>query len=175
MIEHFAINYNNIAGLAAGALFCVFLIVAAVGDIKSFTITNSFNMLFFSSFFIVAPILGLGLDDIFYHLMVAAAAFMICFALFAAGLFGGGDVKLVGATAIWLGSAPMMVYAFYTAVFGGVLALLLLLARFITSKAGLPRNPKWLRQLLRKHSAIPYGVALCIGGICALPQVSWLH
>jgi prepilin peptidase CpaA len=174
MFEHFAIDYTNITGVAAACLFCLFLIIAAVGDVKSFTITNSFNMLFFSSFFILAPILGLGLDDIFYHLMVAIAAFLICFALFALGLFGGGDVKLVGATAIWLGAGPMMFYAFYTALFGGVLALLLLVARYITSKAGLPKNPRWLRQLLRKHSAIPYGVALCIGGICALPQVSWL-
>ena len=173
MLNNVNLTPENISSILAGLLFCAFLISAAIGDIKSFQITNRFNILFFVSFFIIAPLIGLGAKDIFSNLIVAVIAFGFCFVLFALGLFGGGDVKLVGATAVWLGAGPMMAYAMGTAIFGGVLAIILLLARFITKKFGLPKNPKWLRQLLRKRSAIPYGVALCIGGICALPFSSW--
>lgn len=165
---------NNPIVYAAIGVYCVFLIIAAVGDVKSFTITNKLNILFFLSFLIFAPFLGLGFAEIGQHFLVALAAFLICFVLFTIGVFGGGDVKLVGATAFWLGSAPMMSYVFYTAIAGGFLAIIILTSRLLAKKYGLPRSPKWLRQMLRGHSAIPYGVALCIGGMVALSQASWL-
>ena len=40
-------------------------------------------------------------------------------------------------------------------------------------KYGLPKSPKWARRLLRKRSAVPYGVALGIGALIAAPQAAW--
>lgn len=154
--------------------YCGFLISAMIGDIKNFTITNRLNIAFFISFIFFAILMGFSFGQLMQHFWVALVAFLICFALFAFGLFGGGDVKLVAATCFWLGAAPIYSYVMVTAIFGGILALTLLIARKIVKKTGLPRGPKWLRAMLRKRNHIPYGVALGIGGIAAVANSTWM-
>lgn len=161
--------------MAAIATYAGFLIVAAIGDAKSFTITNRLNIAFALTFLVFAFPLGLGMKEIGIHILVALIAFGVGFLLFAAGLFGGGDAKLLAATAIWLGPAPMLSYGVNTALAGGFLAILLILARFVAAKFGLPKRPKWLRRLMRKTNHVPYGIALCIGGLLALPRATWFE
>ena len=48
------------------------------------------------------------------------------FALFAAGLFGGGDAKLMAAAALWLGWSTGTSVLVFTALAGGVLAIVYL-------------------------------------------------
>lgn len=166
-------NFQNIVFLISILTYCGFLIWAAIGDIRSFTITNRLNIAFFFGFLVLAFPLGLNIKEIGIHIIIAGIAFIIGFLLFAAGLFGGGDAKLIAATAVWLGPAPMMAYATTTALAGGVLALLLIIARLLAKKFGLPKQPKWLRRMLRKTNHVPYGVALCVGGLLAIPQADW--
>ena len=52
--------------------------------------------------------------------LIAAVSFAIGFALFATNLFGGGDVKLFAATALWAGPAHIVPLLFATA--GSVVA-----------------------------------------------------
>lgn len=167
------VGFDNIVAIMALLTYCGFLISAMVGDIKSFTISNRLNIAFFVSFIIFALLMGFSFSQLLQHFWIALIAFLICFALFAFGLFGGGDVKLVAATCFWLGAAPIYSYAMITAIFGGLLALILLVARKIVKRTGLPRGPKWLRSMLRKRSHIPYGVALGIGGIAAVANSTW--
>lgn len=169
------VDIEKIIPILALVTYCGFLITAMIGDIKSFTISNRLNAAFFVSFIIFALLMGISFTQILQHFWIAVIAFLLCFALFAAGLFGGGDVKLVTATCFWLGAAPMYSYAMTTAIFGGILALALLIARKIVKKTGLPRGPKWLRAMLRKRNHIPYGVALGIGGIFAVANSSWFE
>jgi prepilin peptidase CpaA len=60
----------------------------------------------------------------------SAAGFLvglaIFFPLFALRGLGGGDVKLMGALGAWLGTSVIFGVAFYTAIAGGVLALVLI-------------------------------------------------
>jgi prepilin peptidase CpaA len=169
------LDLHNFIIQAAILTYSGFLIVAAIGDAKSFTITNRLNIAFAVSFLVFSLPLGLGIKEIGIHLLVAVIAFGVGFLLFAAGLFGGGDAKLLAATAIWLGPAPMLSYGVNTALAGGLLAILLIVARFIASKFGLPKKPKWLRRMMRKTNHVPYGIALCIGGLLALPRASWFE
>ncbi len=59
-------------------------------------------------------------------------------------------------------------FFFWTALAGGLLALALVAARQLLPQAGdLPR----LRQpLAQKQNGIPYGVAIMVGGLMALPR-----
>ncbi len=51
------------------------------------------------------------------------------FALFSAGVIGGGDAKLAAATALWLGYGSLLDYVVIASVFGGVMALAILAMR----------------------------------------------
>jgi prepilin peptidase CpaA len=97
---------------------------------------------------------------------------------------GGGDLKLLAAFGAWFGPAGMLLLAFYTAVAGGVMALVVVLVRgyFATAFKNL-----WL--LLchwrvvgltplaavsldnPRAQRLPYGVAIAAGVMATL----WLH
>ncbi len=166
------ISQSIIANIAALS-FIGFLLYAAINDIRSFTITNKLNIVFAACFLIFFLPLGLGFKGLAIHAGTALAAFAIGFILFAIGAWGGGDAKLIGATALWLGPNAMLGYVIFTVLAGGVLAIILLVARFFAKKFGLPKSPRWARQILRKRAQVPYGVALCIGGIFSVFNTTW--
>ena len=87
---------------------------------------------------------------------------------------GGGDAKLIAATCLWLGvhgSAAMLIY---TALAGGVLTLGLLGARKAPIAAVTGALPSWLNRHLDPQGDIPYGVAICAGGLLAISQCDLL-
>jgi prepilin peptidase CpaA len=154
-------------------IFASLMVWAAIGDVRSFTITNKLNFLIAALFIGLALPMGLPWDAIFDHLKIGLIATGIALAMFYLGVFGGGDAKMTGAIALWLGSAPMIPFIFYTALAGGALGVTLLVSRRLAKKFGLPTSPKWARRMLRKRSAVPYGVALGLGALLAAPQASW--
>lgn len=155
------------------AIFAGLMIWAAVGDVRSFTITNKLNLVIAGLFLVLAVPMGLGWNVILDHVKVGLIAAIIALAMFYMGIFGGGDAKMVGAIIVWLGSPPIIPFIFYTALAGGLLGLTLLVGRRLAKKFGLPKSPKWARRMLRKHSAVPYGVALGFGALIAAPQAAW--
>jgi prepilin peptidase CpaA len=78
--------------------------------------------------------------------------------LFAAGVMGGGDVKLAAASALWLTPAQAPAFLLLTSLAGGVLALVWLLCVFVATRfSGAPTGAA-LRASLRV--GVPYGVAI---------------
>ena len=49
--------------------------------------------------------------------------------LFGLNLVGGGDAKLLAASALWIGYEQLVPFLLYVTIFGGALALLLLAYR----------------------------------------------
>ena len=94
---------------------------------------------------------------------VFAGLLVIGTPLFAAGKMGGGDVKLLAATGLWydLRGAMMMIASVLIA--GGVLALLIILARLF----GWSEATRKRYQLLKRGGGIPYGVAISAGALIA--------
>lgn len=158
------------AGLVA---FCGAMIWAGIGDVRTFLITNKLNMLIAGSFLVLALPMGLDLNELAAHIGIGLVTTLIGLAMFLVGVYGGGDAKLTGAAALWLGPAAMMPFILYTAIAGGVLVIVLMLGRQLARYFGLPKNPRWARRLLRKSAAVPYGVALGIGAILATPYTVW--
>ncbi|MCA1370528.1 prepilin peptidase [Bradyrhizobium sp. BRP14] len=147
--------------------FC--LALAAFSDLLTMTIPNRVSAVLLVSFFLVAPLAGFDLAQFGLHVAAAALVFAACFCLFAANVMGGGDAKLLTASAIWFGLNPSLVaFLFYVAAFGGLLTLAVLLMRRQENAilaAGIP-----VPRLLLTAKKIPYGIAIALGGFAAYPS-----
>ena len=167
------VSFPVLASMFGLIAFAGLMVWAGIGDVATFLITNKLNLLIAGTFLVLAIPMGLGWSSIFDHLKIGMLAMVIAFGMFMAGIYGGGDAKMTGAVALWLGPAPMIPVIFYTALAGGLLALVLIISRRVAKHYGLPRSPKWARRLLRRRTGAPYGVALGIGALVAVPKALW--
>lgn len=111
------------------------------------------------------------------HGIVALAGFAVLTVLFMMGGMGGGDVKLGTAVLAWAGLQSLVTTVFVIAVTGLLLALLGLMAdRLAVSRRRAAGQGSrvvrvWQAMLyaLSAKRGVPYGVALALGGMLALP------
>jgi len=136
---------------------CFFLTVAwaAIGDLRAFTIPNRLVLLtvgFFPAHVLASPVP----IDWVSALMVAALTFFVGWFLFARGVIGGGDVKLLAAVALWCGPPLIAPFLLLVLASGGILAAIFLVhARFgVSTEGGLTRA---------LTTPIPYGIAIAVG------------
>jgi prepilin peptidase CpaA len=159
--------------MLAAAIFVIFpfcMAHAAISDMLSMTIANRVSVLLVLAFVCLAPLTGMDWQTFGMHLAGGLAVLTITFTLFAIGGMGGGDAKLLAATAVWMGlGMPLMVYLVYSAIFGGALTLAILAYRGSPLAVYTGHNPL-LRNLADKDVGVPYGIALGIGGMLAYPQ-----
>jgi prepilin peptidase CpaA len=145
------------------------LAVAALSDLFTMTIPNRASLIIAVSFILIAPFTGMPLQAIGLHILAGLIVFCVCFTLFAINVMGGGDAKLLAATAIWFGlDHPLLLFLTYVGLVGGVATLLILVVRTqsdMITAVGL-RVPKSI--LYAKK--IPYGIAIAIGGFMAFPS-----
>ena len=139
------------------ALLAVLMIVAAVSDLRTRTISNGLNAaiaLLAIPFWIAT---GLALwPDVPFQFGAALAVFLVFAGLFAIGAMGGGDVKMIGAVMLWI---PLYLYfpmLTIMAIGGGILSAIMLVQSKIR-----PSD---------KAIEVPYGVAIAIAGLWALHQ-----
>lgn len=140
------LHYGLLIALAIALVF------AAVTDMRSRTISNKLNV----AIAVGAPLFwwtsGLALwPDVAIQLGVAVGVFAILCGLFAAGLMGGGDVKLLTALALWIAPIPFMQLLVIMAIAGGVLTIVMGAWHFLQNQ--------------KERLAIPYGVAIAFGGL----------
>lgn len=145
------------AATALCAALGLLLLVAAWGDIRRRIIPNRLN----AAIALMAPLswwagglspwpgmaaqLGLGLG-----------VFALFAGLFYLGLMGGGDVKLIGALALWLPPVEIVRMLVLTALAGGVVTLAVLLVHRLWRRGGVPE--------------VPYGVAIAFAALVCLGE-----
>ncbi|MGJ4952969.1 A24 family peptidase [Bradyrhizobium sp. HKCCYLS20291] len=159
--------------LARLLLFPALMAFAAASDLFTMTISNRVSLALIAGFVVLAPLSGMGLQDILSHLGAGAALLAIAFACFAFGWIGGGDAKVAAAAALWFGFAHLMNYLLYASIFGGVLTLVLMQFR----QWPLPymlAGQSWLARLHAKESGVPYGIALALGALMVYPDTDWV-
>ena len=158
--------------MAQAIIFVVFplcLAVAACSDFLTMLIPNRVSAILLASFVIVAPLSGLGIADIGMHLTAGLLVFSVCFALFALNVMGGGDAKLLTASAVWFGMTFSLVeFLLYVSFFGGILTLMILSLRshsntILASGVSLPSH-------LLQAKKIPYGIAIGVAAFLAYPS-----
>ena len=157
--------------MTEAAIFVVFplcLAFAAVSDFFTMTIPNRVSVILLAAFVLVAPFAGLSLTAIALHLAAGLVVFSVCFALFAFNVMGGGDAKLLTASAVWFGlTFSLIEYLVYVSFIGGVLTLLILSLRSHTNAilaSGLP-----VPEHLMSAKKVPYGVAIGVAAFMAYP------
>ena len=138
-------------------LLALILVVAAVIDVRTFTISNGLNL----TVALLAPLFwwSAGLPvwpDAAVQLAVASGVFVLLAAAFYAGMMGGGDVKLAAALALWFSPAATIKFLVLMSIAGGVLTLLIVAWHRVKKREGRPE--------------IPYGVAIAFGGLAILTQ-----
>ncbi|HVH75891.1 MAG TPA: prepilin peptidase [Stellaceae bacterium] len=94
----------------------------------------------------------------------ASLVFAIGAALFARGLIGGGDVKLLAAAVLWSGAGGTPQLVILTGLFGGVLALFLLtpLGMQLSALRGAALGPA---DSALESNSVPYGLAIAAAAI----------
>jgi prepilin peptidase CpaA len=160
--------------LLAGAGFLFF---AALHDIVARTVPNGISMLL--------ALIGLGArimdGTIVIGLAIAAAVFVIAAFLWRRGWMGGGDVKLLGASALLVPSNRIFTFIVATSVAGSLFAALYLAAGRIARTARKSAMPAIPRQTglfsravraelwrLRRGGPLPYACAIAAGFIFIL-------
>ena len=134
-----------------------------------------FSLALVAAFVLSALYIGLSPELAAKHVGVAVAVLAVGFILFAFNLLGGGDAKLMAATAIWFGFSPVLIQYFLTAaLLGGALTLLIL--KFRNSYIGyVSVNNVLLRNLADHKAGIPYGIALGTAGLFAYPETPFVQ
>lgn len=161
--------------MLVAAIFIVFpfcMAYAAISDMLSMTIANRVSLLLVATFLILAPLTGMTWTDYGWHLAAGVVVLSVTFTLFAIGGMGGGDAKLLAATALWMGfGQELMQYLVYSAALGGLLTMLILVYRRSPLSVDTGHNI-FLRNLADRDVGIPYGIALGLGGIATYPNTA---
>ncbi len=107
--------------------------------------------------------------------LLIAAVFVVAVLCWRRGWLGGGDVKLLAATALVVPPMQIGSLLFLTTQYGGVLALIylimsrtILLAPTIQPRSALRRLLRAERWRICRGSPLPYGFAIAAGGITLL-------
>jgi prepilin peptidase CpaA len=125
------------------------------------------------AFFPMAWLTGMPLEMIGYHAAAGVALLVFGFALFAAGVFGGGDAKLMAAAAMWFGFADVSSFLVYTILAGGLLGLAISFWNIVHMDAEV-RGIAWFKRFFDFKPDIPYGLAFAAGAAFALPGSWWM-
>ncbi|MFC3327490.1 A24 family peptidase [Mesorhizobium cantuariense] len=148
--------------------FC--MLFAAISDMLSMTIANRVPVLLVVVFALVAPLTGMEWAVYGGHFAAGALVLAVTFGLFAMGGMGGGDAKLLAATAMWMGlNVNLVEYLVASTIIGGLLTLAIILYRKSLLAAVTSQNP-FLRHFADEAKGVPYGVALGLGGLLTYPD-----
>jgi prepilin peptidase CpaA len=133
------------------------LVVAAVIDVRTFTISNRLNL----AVALGAPLYWFSIalapwPGVAVQLGAAGIVFALLAGAFYAGMMGGGDVKLASALALWFSPAGTIKLLVLMSLAGGVLTLGIVAWHRAKRREGRPE--------------IPYGVAIAFGALVILTQ-----
>ena len=152
------------------AVFPLLLAYAAFSDLLTMMIPNRVSLLLIATFLGLAYLIGLDAGTVGNHLLAMLVTFLFCFGMFAAGVMGGGDAKLLTATALWFGfGQTLLVFLLLTSVIGGVLTLMLLQARTPAGAYLMARLPL-THNLTNPTIGVPYGIAIGGAGLICYPE-----
>ncbi len=157
--------------MIALAAFAGLVVYAACSDMARLIIPNWVSIALAAIFPIAALIAGAPLMSIGLHLLFGFGVLALGFVLFQFNIIGGGDAKLLAAVSIWTGMTAFMPFILWTAIAGGLMALALLTARQLLPVG---TYPAFVDHLLKKQNGIPYGVAIMVGALMAIPFLPYL-
>lgn len=168
MDHSWAFSHLGWGGAAALAAYVVPLVMAGVSDFRTLRIPNWLTGALALAFPVAALAVGQPVDWM-SHLGAGLAVFAIAAGLFALRLMGGGDVKLLAATALWIGLGQILPYLTLVALVGGVFAVGCVMLRHPLVQAAILATVRRLPVFADKHLPIPYGIPIAVAGVLMVP------
>ncbi|MFM2099517.1 MAG: hypothetical protein RLZZ366_1056 [Pseudomonadota bacterium] len=152
----------GISEYVLAAVLAVLLLRAAYTDWRARDIANGLNL----TIAMLAPLYwwasGISIwPDVGIQIATTAGVFAVGTLFFCLGAMGGGDVKLLGALALWLPGLVMFRLAVIMSLAGGFLTLALLIHHKRMKAPGKPE--------------IPYGLAISFGGLWVMCERNLNH
>jgi prepilin peptidase CpaA len=139
------------------AALALLLLTASWLDLRSRTIPNKLNL---AIALLAIPFwwsTGLGLwPEIALQIGLAVLVFALFTIAFALGAMGGGDVKMLGALALWIPGGALLPLVVIMSLAGGALTLAMLIRQRLLKKEG--------------QLEIPYGVAIAFAGLWLISE-----
>jgi prepilin peptidase CpaA len=154
-------------------MFPALMAFAASSDLFTMTISNRLSLALAGGFVLLAVVTGMSLAAIGMHLAAGFVVLVVAFGFFSQGWIGGGDAKLVAATALWFGFDHLLDYMIYASIFGGVLTLVLIQFRRLPLPDFMERQ-KWIMRLHDAGGGVPYGIALAAAALMVYPKTGWM-
>lgn len=145
-------------------------VVAAYSDIKALRIPNV----------LTAAVAALGILRLvvigdptaaLYTIGTGVLIFLVAILPFSRGLVGGGDVKLLTATAMLIGYGDLFPFLLLMSLFGALVSLVVVLIHHFLP---LCLGPRLVMLLPTARLAVPYGVAIAAAGTATLLSQSSL-
>jgi prepilin peptidase CpaA len=144
---------------------------SAASDLVTMRISNYVSLALIAGFAVFAAAAGLSWEAILWHLACGATVFAFGFLLWMLKKMGGGDVKLIAATALWFGFVDTLDYALAASILGGALTVALLAMRRYPAPRFVRETP-WLFRLHDPKVKVPYGIALGAAALMVYPQTA---
>ena len=144
-------------------IVAAFLLYAAISDLKNRRIPNHISIGLIVVFLVHSLMMimagEISFTDLLFSILPALGVFCIGILVFAVGIMGGGDIKLMTAFALFAGHAYLFSFLIYMMILGGAIAILLLFFRKLGNVSK------------EKSEQVPYGIAIAGSGLWVL----WQH
>ena len=155
---------------AVALVFPAAMVYAGWRDVVSFEVPNWVSVGLVAAFAALAAAAGLAMTTVAWHLAAGAAVLIVGWILFAFGVVGGADAKLLAAAAVWTGFSALAEFLLVVALLGGALAIGLVVWRRVEA----PRRwagREWVRRLHDRDAGMPYCAAIGCAGLWIFPSL----
>lgn len=153
-------GWGFLSYVLGGALVLI-LLSAGIEDARTREIANWKN----AAIALMAPawwwVLGYGWADVAWQVGIAVGVFALFVGAFHFGWMGGGDVKMIGALALWLPGPTLLFMLMVMSIIGGVLTLIMMFDHWRRKAPGAVETP--------------YGVAIAMASMLALGEPIFNH
>jgi prepilin peptidase CpaA len=167
-----ALECRAVIEYAVILVFPAAMAFAGAMDLLTMTIPNRVSIVLVAAFAVAAAMMGIGWWVLASHVAAGLTMLVIGIAMFALGWLGGGDAKLLAATALWLGFDHLLPYLLLAGMAGGALAIGLIAYRHMLPPLWLTQQ-NWAMRLHHAKTGIPYGIALAAAGLHVFPSTLW--
>lgn len=138
-------------------VLALLLLAASWLDLRSRTIPNGLNLVIALLAIPFWWASGLGLwPDVAWQIGLAILVFGLFTIPFFLGAMGGGDVKMLGALALWIPAGALLPLIVIMSLAGGVLTLAMLIRQRLARSEG--------------QLEVPYGVAIAFSGLWLISE-----
>lgn len=157
-------------------VFPLLALAAGLSDVLTYRIPNPITAAIAVLVVPAALFFAMPLDVALWHLVAAVCVLVAGFALFAFGVIGGGDAKLIAASTLWIGPAALLPFVVNTALCGGALAVIYFAwsaIQFHFDATHHDCDTSVIKRIAAYKRNLPYGAAIAIGACVAFPQTWW--